>query len=175
MNLETYLYDSLHEFDVCITIEGNPGVKIIVNGVEKFNQIADSGKHLVNFTTNLEKYEAGYIQIEMYGKSDRDTVFQNGKILKDVSVTIDDIVVNGVSFTKTGHIYSGIYKPVYWNNYAGDTPETMPGARTLGFNGVWTYKWEESPVRNIINCFEKVELNSINDQIQEIFSALNIR
>jgi hypothetical protein len=175
MNLETYLYDKLHRFVIVLESEGNPRIKITINSEVKFDQPLIEDRLIVNCFKELEKYQPGILQIEMYGKSNRDTVVKDGVIVKDTTVTVDDVIVNGVSLTKVGHIHRGVYRPYYWDNYTGDKPETITGARTMGFNGTWTYTWDDSPIRHIINQFDTVEQNSINTNMQDIFDALDIR
>lgn len=175
MNLETYLYDKIHRFAIVLESQGNPQVKITINDQVKFDQPLIEDRLVVHCFEELEKYQAGVLCIEMYGKSNRDTVVKDGKIVKDTTVTVEDVSVNGVSLTKVGHIHKGVYRPVYWDNYTGEKPKTIVGARTMGFNGTWTYTWDESPIRNIINHFDTVEQTSINTNMQGIFDALDIR
>jgi hypothetical protein len=111
----------------------------------------------------------------MYGKSSRDTIFRDGRIVKDTTLTIDDVIINRTSLKKVGQIHSGVYHPIYWDNYTGDKPEYIQGARTLGFNGAWIYSWNESPIRHIINQKELVMQTSINKDMHQIFDALDIR
>lgn len=172
MNLETYLYDKLHRFTIVLESEGNPCVKISINNEVKFDQPLIEDRLTMHCYIELEKYQAGDLQIEMYGKSNRDTVVKNGVIVKDTTVTVEDVSINGVSLTKVGHIHRGVYRPIYWDNYTGDKPETIVGARTMGFNGTWIYIWDESPIRHIINQFDTVEQTSINTNMQDILNAL---
>lgn len=172
MNLETYLYDKLHRFTIVLESEGNPCVKISINNEVKFDQPLIEDRLTVHCHIELEKYQAGVLQIEMYGKSNRDTVVKNGVIVKDTTVTVEDVSINGVSLTKVGHIHRGVYRPIYWDNYTGDKPKTITGARTMGFNGTWTYTWDESPIRHFINQFDTVEQTSINTNMQDILNAL---
>ena len=175
MNLETYLYNRLHHFTILLESQENPSVKITINNEIKFDQPFIEDRLTVHCNMELEKYQPGVLQIEMYGKSNRDTIVENGIIVRDTTVTVEDVFINGVSLTKVGHIHQGVYRPIYWNNYTGDKPETITGARTMGFNGTWTYTWDDSPIRHIINQFDNVEQNSINKNMQDIFDAMDIR
>ena len=174
MNLETYLYDSKHKFTVVMQSQGSPRVKIKINQEQVFDQTVGPETR-AHFFANLEKYESGCISIEMYGKSSRDTIFRDGKIIKDTTLTIDDVIINHTSLGKVGQIHSGIYYPIYWDDYTGDKPAAIQGARTLGFNGAWVYNWDESPIRHIINQKELVMQTSINEDMHQIFDALDIR
>lgn len=174
MNLETYLYDSKHEFKVVLQSQGLPFVKITINDQVKFDQKLIEDDTSITCFANLEKLDPGNICVEMYGKSSRDTVFQNGKILRDTTLTVEDIIINDTSLSKVGQIHSGVYYPIYWEDYTGDKPDAVPGARTLGFNGVWKYNWQESPIRHIINQKELVEQASINTNMNHIFKELGL-
>ena len=174
MNLETYLYDSKHRFTVVLQSQGAPRVKVTINKEQVFDQTVESETR-AHFFVNLEKYEPGNISIEMYGKSPGDTVVKNGKIVSDTTVTIDDVIINRTSLKKVGQIHSGVYHPIYWDNYTGDRPSSIQGARTLGFNGVWIYRWDESPIRHIINQKDIVMQTSINKNMQDIFDTMDIR
>jgi hypothetical protein len=174
MNLETYLYDSKHEFTISLQCQGTPCVRVKINNQVKFDQKIDRDI-IVDCTADLQKYDPGCISIEMYGKSSRDTIFRDGRIVKDTTLTIDDVIINRTSLKKVGQIHSGVYHPIYWDNYTGDKPDAIQGARTLGFNGAWIYSWNESPIRHIINQKELVMQTSINKDMHQIFDALDIR
>lgn len=175
MNLEIYLYDKLHRFSIVLESQGNPCVKITINDEVKFDQQLVEDQLTVHCFEELEKYEPGRISIEMYGKSSRDTIFRDDKIIKDTTLTIDDVIINHTSLSKVGQIHSGVYHPIYWDDYTGDKPAAIQGARTLGFNGNWIYSWDESPIRHIINQKELVIQTSINEDMHQIFDALDIR
>lgn len=173
MNLETYLYDSKHEFTISLQCQGTPCVRVKINNQVKFDQKIDRDV-IVDCTADLQKYDPGCISIEMYGKTSRDTIFRDGRIVKDTTLTIDDVIINRTSLKKVGQIHSGVYHPIYWDNYTGDKPDAIEGARTMGFNGIWEYTWKESPIRHIINHKELVMQTSINKDMRHIFDVLGL-
>lgn len=186
MNLDDYLqktfqlYNSKHKFDVILEAQGKVSCRICVNDCVQFDQTLTNGRSFVSFCCDLEKFASGYISIEMYGKGNRDTVVHNGQIIKDKTLHIIDVKINNVSLDKNGHIHQGIYTPIYWDDYTGDRPEQMFGVRVLGFNGVWRYNWNSSPLRNIIDQFDFAKDKHTNDKqiiddINEIFSLMDIK
>jgi len=181
MNLENYLqdkfklYDSLHKFNILLDIQGTPCARVAINGIVTFDDKLTTGSVCIDTEQNLDKHASGSISIEMYNKTNRDTIVQNGEIVSDVTLGITDIFINGVSLSKTGHIHRGVYTPQYWEDYKGDKPKTITGARVMGFNGVWKYSWSASPIRDIINHFHGTQDKIIKQDISEIFDAMDIK
>ena len=174
MNLETYLYESLHKFDIVLTVTGNVGVQITINGAEKYKGSLYQGTHILTYNEHLQKHDPGSVCVSMFGKNTKHTVVRDGKIVKDTTVTVEDISINGISLSKIGEIHMGVYTPEYWHDYTGDKPVHITGARTMGFNGVWSYVWEESPMRHIINQKDTIEQTSINQNMDHIFKELKL-
>jgi hypothetical protein len=73
------------------------------------------------------------IRIELYGKEYvKETILEDGKIIKDQLLNIDDIFIDDISLSRM--LYN-------LNKYAADTGVTHYNIINLGWNGTWEIKF----------------------------------
>ena len=141
-------------------VTGYPHVLIKVNNTEYYNGIVQN-KRTINFTVNnLDKKQE--LTITLINKSlNKDTVLKNGKIVMDKLVKIEKIVLDEVNIKE--NIFEATYKPIY-----PFPVKTLLKVTALGYNGIWTLCYENSPVyyfaqkRHAQSKFEKPDPWNIN-------------
>ena len=101
---------------------------------------------IIEFEHELEDGESYNLIIDRVGKGIRQTVVNDGKIIKDQllhikSIEIDDIDIGSL-------VYEGIYKPEYpepWATQQAEAgnklPETLKNVTQMGHNGTWTFSF----------------------------------
>ena len=111
---------------------------IKVNNTEYYNGIVQN-KRTINFTVdNLDKKQE--LTITLINKSlNKDTVLKDGKIVMDKLVKIEKIVLDEVNIKE--NIFEATYKPIY-----PFPVKTLLKVTALGYNGTWTFCYENSPV-----------------------------
>ena len=126
---------------------------IKVNNTEYYNGIVQN-KRTINFTVdNLDKKQE--LTITLINKSlNKDTVLKDGKIVMDKLVKIEKIVLDEVNIKE--NIFEATYKPIY-----PFPVKTLLKVTALGYNGTWTFCYENSPV----HYFAKKR------QVQSMFSV----
>ena len=99
---------------------------------------------IIEFEHEFEEGKPYNLIIDRSGKNKRETVVEDGKIVKDQllhikSIEIDEIDIGGL-------VYEGVYKPNYpepWATQQAETgnklPETLKNVTKMGHNGTWTF------------------------------------
>lgn len=84
------------------------------------------------------------ITIQFVNKDARDTKVVNGKVVEDLSMIIEDIVVGGINLTTTKDKF-GIYKT--------EEGKILKTYGYMGFNGTYTFKFRYNPLYMKTLCF----------------------
>ena len=99
---------------------------------------------IVEFEHELEENKQYNLIINRSGKNKRQTIVEDGKIVKDQllhvkSIEIDEIDIGGL-------VYEGVYNPEYPEPWASQQakagnklPETLKNVTKMGHNGTWTF------------------------------------
>ena len=101
---------------------------------------------VIEFEHELEENKSYNLIIDRSGKNKRQTVVEDGKIVKDQllhvkSIEIDEIDIGGL-------VYEGVYKPDYPEPWAtqqtkagNKLPKTVKNVTQMGHNGTWTFSF----------------------------------
>ena len=122
-----------------------PRAEILINSHSHYNQeITGTEKEptVIEFEHELKEGEKYSLIIERSGKDIRQTVVENGQIIKDQLLHIKSIEIDEIDIGAL--VYSGLYTPQYpepWasqQRQAGNAlPESFKNVTTIGHNGHW--------------------------------------
>ena len=101
---------------------------------------------IVEFEHELEESKSYNLIIDRSGKNKRETVVEDGKIVKDQLLHIKSIEIDEIDIGSL--IYEGVYKPEYPELWASQQakagnklPKTIKNSPDLGHNGTWTFSF----------------------------------
>ena len=122
-----------------------PRAEILINSHSHFNQtITGTEKEptVIEFEHELKEGEKYSLIIERSGKDIRQTVVENGQIVKDQLLHIKSIEIDEIEIGAL--VYSGLYTPRYpepWasqQRQAGNAlPASFKNVTAMGHNGRW--------------------------------------
>ena len=122
-----------------------PRAEILINSHSHYNQeITGTEKEptVIEFEHELKEGEKYSLIIERSGKDIRQTVVENGQIIKDQLLHIKSIEIDEIDIGAL--VYSGLYTPQYpepWasqQRQAGNAlPESFKNVTAMGHNGRW--------------------------------------
>jgi hypothetical protein len=122
-----------------------PRAEILINNHSHYTQeITGTEKEptVIEFEHELKEGEKYSLIIERSGKDIRQTVVENGQIVKDQLLHIKSIEIDEIEIGAL--VYSGLYTPRYpepWasqQRQAGNAlPESFKNVTTMGHNGRW--------------------------------------
>ena len=122
-----------------------PRAEILINNHSHYNQeITGTEKEptVIEFEHELKEGEQYSLIIERSGKDIRQTVVENGQIIKDQLLHIKSIEIDEIDIGAL--VYSGLYTPQYpepWasqQRQAGNAlPESFKNVTSMGHNGRW--------------------------------------
>jgi len=99
---------------------------------------------IIEFEHKLEDSKSYNLVINRSGKNKRETVVEDGKIVKDQLLHIKSIEIDEIDIGSL--VYEGVYRPEYpepWASQQAKTgnklPETIKNSPGLGHNGTWTF------------------------------------
>jgi hypothetical protein len=154
---------------------GYPQVRISVNKKIYFDKVIDKVTK-VKFTVK-ELSRRNILNIEMVNKSPKDTLVDNGKIVKDKFVRIRNIYLDNIDIKN--YIYQGKQKPIY--HYENQGPKYNVGDH-LFFNGPWKLFYNNPATQFLawyngrgqkINSYEKQVLK--NRYLDRLNSLVNLK
>jgi hypothetical protein len=122
-----------------------PRAEILINSHSHFNQtITGTEKEptVIEFEHELTEGEQYSLIIERSGKDIRQTVVENGQIVKDQLLHIKSIEIDEIEIGAL--VYSGLYTPRYPEPWASQQrqlgnalPKSFKNVTTIGHNGRW--------------------------------------
>jgi hypothetical protein len=122
-----------------------PKANISINNHSCYNQeITGSEKEptVIEFEHNFAEGEKYSLIIERSGKDNRQTVVEDGKIVKDQLLHIKSIEIDEIDIGAL--VYEGVYTPSYSEPWASQQkqagnilPESFKNVTTIGHNGRW--------------------------------------
>jgi len=122
-----------------------PRAEILINDHSHYNQeITGTEKEptVIEFEHELKEGEKYQLIINRSGKDSRQTVVENGEIVRDQLLHIKSIEIDEIDIGAL--IYSGVYTPKYpepWSSQqaaAGNKlPESFKNVTAMGHNGRW--------------------------------------
>ena len=102
------------------------------------SEIASSAEQIVNFDRRITEgdYE---LKIRLENKTNADTVIENGEVVKDMLLNINDITVDDISLGNL--LWSAEYILDKPQIYKGQTIDHLDGCVNLGWNGTYILKF----------------------------------
>ena len=101
---------------------------------------------IIEFEHKLEDGKSYNLVINRSGKNKRETVVEDGKIVKDQLLHIKSIEIDEIDIGAL--VYEGVYKPEYpepWATQQAEAgnklPETLKNVTQMGHNGTWTFSF----------------------------------
>ena len=98
---------------------------------------------IINFEHELEHDVSYDFVIKRTNKTPKQTVVEDGKIVKDQALHILDITIDEIDIGAL--VYEGVYRPEYAEPWASQQakagnkqPETLKNVTEMGHNGTWT-------------------------------------
>jgi len=98
----------------------------------------DSTPHIVKFERTLDEGDHT-LKIRLENKKAQDTVVENGEIVKDMLLNIDDIEIDDISLGNL--LWSAEYILDHPQEYKGNTINHLDGCVNLGWNGTYVLKF----------------------------------
>jgi len=122
-----------------------PRAEILINEHNHYNQeITGTEKEptVIEFEHELKEGEKYRLIINRSGKDTRQTVVENGQIIKDQLLHIKSIEIDEIDIGAL--VYSGLYTPKYPEPWASEQaaagnklPESFKNVTAMGHNGRW--------------------------------------
>ena len=102
------------------------------------SEIASVAEQIVNFERKI--FEGPHsLKIRLENKTNSDTVIENGEVVKDMLLNIDDITIDDISLGNL--LWSTEYVLDRPQQYKGQTINYLNGCVNLGWNGTYTLKF----------------------------------
>ena len=102
------------------------------------SEIASSAEQIVAFERKIDE-GAHEIKIRLENKTIADTVIENGEVVKDMLLNIDDITIDDISLGNL--LWSAEYVLDRPHEYKDQTIDHLDGCVNLGWNGTYTLKF----------------------------------
>ena len=127
-----------------------PRANILINDHSHFNkEITGTEKEptVIEFEHELTEGEKYRLVIERSGKDNKQTVVENGQIIKDQLLHIKSIEIDEIDIGAL--VYEGVYTPEYPEPWATqqrqsgkELPESFKNVTVIGHNGRWVLSFE---------------------------------
>jgi hypothetical protein len=102
------------------------------------SEIASPAQQTVNFERNVLEGDHT-LKIRLENKTDADTIVENGEVVKDMVLNIDDITIDDISLGNL--LWSAEYILDKKQQYKGQEIDHLDGCVNLGWNGTYTLKF----------------------------------
>ena len=102
------------------------------------SEIASSAEQIVAFERRVDE-GPHELKIRLENKADADTVIENGEVVKDMLLNIDDITIDDISLGNL--LWSAKYILDRKRIYNGQEIDHLDGCVNLGWNGTYTLKF----------------------------------
>lgn len=140
-----------------------PKVKIFVDDDLIEEVLFQKEEQLIELPLDLEQGKHK-LEVEHFGKTSKDTIFKNNKIIKDMQFTIKSIEIGGLDLPTTV-MYTSRFVP-NWKDL--DKPKGFPNELkqvfTIGPNGVWSIDFE-TPIEEWLIKKRKIENENIKNVV----------
>lgn len=101
-------------------------------------EIASEAEQIVKFERRIDE-GAHELKIRLENKTNADTVIENGEVVKDMLLNIDDITIDDISLGNL--LWSAEYILDKPQIYKGKTIDHLDGCVNLGWNGTYVLKF----------------------------------
>jgi hypothetical protein len=102
------------------------------------SEIASKSEQIINFERRVTEGPHN-LKIRLENKVDADTVIENGEVVKDMLLNIDDITIDDISLGNL--LWSAEYILDKPQIYKGQTIDHLDGCVNLGWNGTYILKF----------------------------------
>jgi hypothetical protein len=102
------------------------------------SEIASKAEQIVSFERRIDE-GAHELKIRLENKTNSDTVTENGQVVKDMLLNIDDITIDDISLGNL--LWSAEYILDRPQEYQGKTIDHLDGCVNLGWNGTYVLKF----------------------------------
>jgi len=102
------------------------------------SEIASSAEQIVSFERKVGEGEHE-LKIRLENKTNSDTVIENGQVVKDMLLNIDDITIDDISLGNL--LWSAEYVLDRPQEYKGQIIDHLDGCVNLGWNGTYILKF----------------------------------
>ena len=102
------------------------------------SEIASSAEQIVSFERRVDEGQHE-LKIRLENKTLNDTVTENGQIIKDMVLNIDDIIIDDISLGNL--LWSAEYILDEKQMYQGEEIDHLDGCVNLGWNGTYILKF----------------------------------
>ena len=102
------------------------------------SEIASPAEQIVSFERSITKGNHE-LKIRLENKTTADTVVENGEVVKDMLLNIDDIIIDDISLGNL--LWSAEYVLDTPQMYKGQTIDHLDGCINLGWNGTYILKF----------------------------------
>ena len=111
-----------------------PAYSILLNGIKHASGKVLAETKFIDFSANIEEDQEHLLEIRLENKTSRDTVTENGKIVKDTLLNIDSIAIDDIELGELKWSMS---------EFVGDDPArpTLQRCVNLGWNGSYRLKF----------------------------------
>jgi hypothetical protein len=102
------------------------------------SEISSTVEQIVSFERMVD--EGSYeLKIRLENKTNADTVIENGEVVKDMLLNIDNITIDDISLGNL--LWSAEYVLDHPQNYQGKTIDHLDSCVNLGWNGTYVLKF----------------------------------
>ena len=102
------------------------------------SEIASSAEQIVSFERRVDEGDHT-LKIRLENKTTSDTVIENGEVVKDMLLNIDDIMIDDISLCNL--LWSAEYILDKKETYKGQNIDHLDGCVNLGWNGTYVLKF----------------------------------
>jgi hypothetical protein len=102
------------------------------------SEITSSAEQIVSFERKVNE-GPHELKIRLENKADADTVIENGEVVRDMLLNIDDITIDDISLGNL--LWSAEYILDKKRIYKGQEVDHLDGCVNLGWNGTYTLKF----------------------------------
>jgi hypothetical protein len=102
------------------------------------SEIASPAQQIVNFERDVLEGDHT-LKIRLENKTDADTITENGAVIKDMLLNIDDITIDDISLGNL--LWSAEYILDRPQEYQGKTIDHLDSCVNLGWNGTYVLKF----------------------------------
>jgi len=102
------------------------------------SEISSEAEQIVNFERRVDE-GPHELKIRLENKADADTIIENGEVVKDMLLNIDDITIDDISLGNL--LWSAEYILDKKRIYKGQEIDHLDGCVNLGWNGTYTLKF----------------------------------
>jgi len=87
----------------------NPSLLVTFNNIVVYDQQLTDGVHAIKLSLTPTNETEQLLSISMYGKTTRDTIVENGEIVKDTSIKLSKLNINNYSLLDDYDFFNGYF------------------------------------------------------------------